>query len=251
MMACKLGVFFIDDDQIVRPDEIGSTKYIKEYAEQNHIAIFEYELEAQFRCNGSAGFVNWVNNTLGIKKTANSIWDLHEEFDFKIFDSPQELHTAIKDKNNEKKNSARMATGFCWPWSDPLPDGSLVNDVVIGDFKMPWENKEKFWEWASEEVGMDQMGTVYTAQGFEFDYIGVIIGPDLTYNLDKQLWEGHTDQSFDLMVKRSKEKFTEMIKNVYRVLMSRGMKGCYVYFIDKDTERFFKSRIENQNGQNK
>jgi len=242
--AAKVVVFFIDDNQIVRPTETGSVDYIKYSASKKRCTLFEYELDVQFRCNGSEAFVNWINNTLGIKRTANVIWDLHEEFDFKIFNSPQSLRKAIEGKNQDKPNSARLVTGYCWPWSNPRPDGSLVEDVVIGDFKMPWEKKDKFWEWANEYSGMNQMGTVYTAQGFEFDYIGVIIGPDLSYNLDKTKWEGHPERSHDTTVKRSKEKFTEMVKNAYRVLLSRGMKGCYVYFMDKNTERFVKSRIE-------
>ena len=96
--ASKVAAFFIDDDQVVRPGEIGSVNYIKEYAAKNNCKIFEYELEAQFRCNGSAAFVNWVNNTLGIKRTANVIWDQHEEFDLKVFDSPEDLENAIRNK---------------------------------------------------------------------------------------------------------------------------------------------------------
>ena len=137
-----------------------------------------------------------------------------------------------------------MVTSYCWPWSDPRPDGTLVDDVEVGNLRMPWEKKNKFWEWATEKEGMEQMGTVYTAQGFEFDYIGVIIAPDLKYNFDKQAWEGHPEESYDNVVKRSKDKFTDLVKNTYRVLLSRGMKGCYVYFMDKDTEKYFKSRIE-------
>jgi DUF2075 family protein len=242
--AAKVCCFFIDDNQIVRPGEIGSTEYIKMFAEELNCDYSEYKLEAQFRCNGSEAFVNWVNNTLGIERTANVIWDLHEEFDFRVFDTPQALHQAIKEKNIQHPNSARLVAGFCWPWSEPKPDGSLVNDVKVGSFEMPWEKKDKFWEWAADSSGMDQVGTVYTAQGFEFDYIGVIFCPDLVYNLDSQKWEGHPERSADSMVKRSKEKFTSLIKNVYRVLLSRGMKGCYVYFMDKNTERFFRSRLE-------
>ena len=98
--------------------------------------------------------------------------------------------------------------------------------------------------WAHDPNGIDQIGCIYTAQGFEFDYVGVIFGNDLVYNLDEQAWEGHPENSADNVVKRSKDKFIDLVKNTYRVLLSRGMKGCYVYFMDKDTERFFKSRIE-------
>ncbi len=253
LKASKVAAFFIDDDQIVRPGEIGSVQYIKEYANRNNCKVFEYELEAQFRCNGSDAFVNWINNTLGIKRTANVIWDQHEEFDLKIMQSPQELEDAIREKV-QAGYTGRLMAGFCWPWSDPDKEGNLQNDVKIGDYQRPWNAKPeskilaagipKSNLWAYDPNGIDQIGCVYTAQGFEFDYAGIIIGKDLTYNFDKQQWTGNPAYSADGVVRRAKERFTDLVKNTYRVLLSRGMKGCYIYFMDKDTERFFKSRIE-------
>lgn len=253
--ASKVATFFIDDDQVVRPGEIGSVQYIKEYALKNNCKIFEYELEAQFRCNGSDAFVNWINNTLGIKRTANVIWDQHEEFDFRIFDSPLKLENAIRDKVRAGY-TGRVTAGFCWDWSNPNPDGTLKDDVTIGDYHRPWNAKPearilasgipKSNLWAHDPNGIDQIGCIYTAQGFEFDYVGVIFGNDLVYNFDEQAWKGHAENSADNVVKRSKDKFIDLVKNTYRVLLSRGMKGCYVYFMDKDTERFFKSRIEKE-----
>ena len=253
--VAKVAVFFVDDDQGVRPDEIGSADYIREQAKVAGCDIAEYELEAQFRCAGSEGFVNWINNTLDIRKTANIIWDQDEEdFDFRVMDSPQALETAIHAKDRAG-NTARVTAGFCWKWSkQPNPDGTLVNDVVIGDYVRPWDAHQearglapgipKAQFWAYDPNGLNQVGCVYTAQGFEFDYVGVIFGPDLTYDLDKQSWQGNKKQSADTMVKRSGDRFAELVKNTYRVLLSRGMKGCYVYFMDKDTERFFKNRME-------
>ncbi len=241
--AAKVLVFFIDDKQIVRPNEIGSTPYIKKCAIVHNAIIHEYELEAQFRCNGSDAFINWVNNTLGIQRTANVIWNLDEEFEFKIFSSPFDLINAIREKA-EQGFTARTAAGFCWPWSDPRPDGSLVNDVKIGSFEMPWEKKTKFWEWATDKSGLDQIGTVYTSQGFEFDYMGVIFGDDLVYEPGRAIWKGVRENSADSVVRRGGEQFVNYVKNTYRVLLTRGMKGCYVYFMDKNTENFFKSRIE-------
>ena len=251
--VAKVLVLFIDDDQVVRPDEIGSVEFIKEYAKKNNCQVFEYELEAQFRCNGSDGFVNWINNTLGIKKTANVIWTQKEEFDFRIMSSPEELETSIIEQINDGF-TGRLTAGFCWSWSQPNRDGTLVDDVVIGNFTRPWNAKQdakrlakgipKASLWAYDPTGMKQVGCVYTIQGFEFDYVGVIFGKDLMYNFDTQRWEGHQEYSEDSVVKRSKDRFTDLVKNTYRVLLSRGMKGCYVYFMDKDTENFFKSRIE-------
>jgi DUF2075 family protein len=240
--VAKVAVFFVDDNQVVRPNEIGSADYIREYAQQRGCDISEYELEAQFRCAGSEGFVNWINNTLGIRKTANIIWDQGEEtFDFQIMDSPQALETAIRAKAN-KGHSARVTAGFCWRWSRPNPDGTLVEDVIIGDYHRPWNARgdaghlargiPKEVYWAHDPNGIHQIGCVYTAQGFEFDYVGVIFGPDLTYNFDEQTWQGNKEKSCDITVKRSGDKFADLIKNTYRVLFSRGMRGCYVYFMD-------------------
>ena len=249
----KLGVYFIDDRQNVRPNEIGSSEFIKDTAINMGCDVLEYELEAQFRCNGSDGFVNWIDNTLGIRRTANVIWDSIEEFDFKITNSPQELFEQIKIKNDQKANSARLVAGFCWPWSNPKPDGTLVDDVQIDDFHMPWEGKDGHRLapgippaslWAFDPAGINQIGSIYTIQGFEFDYVGVIIGSDLTYDFNNQTWIASREKSADSVVKRSQEKLLDLLRNTYRVLLTRGMKGCYVYFVDKETERFFKSRME-------
>lgn len=241
--AAKVGVYFIDDRQIVRPKEIGSVAHIKEYAEAADCTVYEYELETQFRCAGSAGFVSWIDNTLGIARTANILWDGTEDFDFQIMPSPMLVEDSIKAKAGEGQK-ARMVAGFCWKWSNPNPDGSLVADVVLGDYRRPWNSKKNSSLWASEPHGVGQIGCIYTAQGFEFDYAGVIFGTDLRYDLDLQEWVGNPKASYDAVVKRGGDQFVDMVKNTYRVLLSRGMKGCYVYFMDKDTERFVRSRME-------
>ena len=251
--ASKISIFFIDDRQVVRPNEIGSVAYINEQAAELGAGISEFELEVQFRCAGSEGFVNWIDNTLAIRKTANVIWEGAEGFDFQIFSTPESLDSAIRTKA-EEGFSARIAAGFCWPWSEAHEDGTLVDDVVIGQYKRPWDAKPGSTNlapgipsaslWATDPNGIDQIGCVYNIQGFELDYVGVIFGPDLVYDFDKQAWKGDIKKSADSIVKRSKENFVELVKNTYRVLLSRGMKGCYVYFMDRSTEMFVRSRME-------
>lgn len=251
--AAKVAVFFIDDRQVVRPNEIGSTTHIQQHADSVGAEISDYELEVQFRCAGSDGFVNWIDNTLGIRRTANVLWDGGDGFDFRILPSPEALEAAIRQQAS-KGSTARVAAGFCWRWSEPLPDGTLVDDVVIGTYRRPWDAKPGNWQlaagippaslWATDPNGINQIGCVYNIQGFELDYVGVIWGKDLRYDLDRQSWIGDKTQSADSVVKRSKDKFVDLVKNTYRVLLSRGMKGCYVHFMDKDTERYVRSRIE-------
>jgi DUF2075 family protein len=251
--AAKVSVFLLDDKQVVRPGEIGSASYIRKAAHEAGARLFEYELEAQFRCAGSEGFVNWVENTLGLARTANVLWEPNDPFDFKIMESPEAVEAAIRERVRDGA-SARMVAGFCWKWSDPRPDGSLVRDVVVGGYARPWNAKKgarglgrgipRSDLWATDPGGIDQVGCVYTAQGFEFDYVGVIWGLDLTYDLDRQSWVGTPAHSHDQVVKRAKEAFVDLVKNTYRVLLTRGLKGCYVHFMDRDTERFVRSRME-------
>ncbi len=254
MNAAKVGVFFIDDLQVVRPKEVGSVQYIKQFAESKGCKVLEYQLEVQFRCFGSDAFVNWVDNTLGIRRTANVIWERKEEFDFKIMGSPEELEEAIR-KQVELGFTGRVIAGYCWHWSMPDQVGNLKDDVVIGGYRRPWDARPeakklapgipKATLWADDPNGINQVGCVYNAQGFEFDYVGVIFGPDLRYDFDSQRWEGHPEDSHDPTVRSSRDRFVDLVKNTYRVLLTRGMKGCYIYFMDKDTERFFSSRVEN------
>ena len=252
--VAKVAVFLIDDKQIVRPNEIGTVDYIKEHAIDNGTNLYEYELEIQFRCSGSEGYINWVNNSLGIERTANVILDLKEGFDFKIFNSPFELENAIRGKVQDGY-TGRLTAGFCWKWSLPDEDGNLKNDVVIDDFERPWNANSKAKKlaknipkeviWAYDSNGINQVGCIYTAQGFEFDYAGVIFGNDLIYDFKNQKWIAKPENFADNMVrKQSGEKLVDYLKNIYRVLLTRGMKGCYLYFMDKDTENFIKSRVE-------
>jgi len=251
--AAKVSVFFIDDYQVVRPYEQGSTELIRDTARKYNAELFEFELKTQFRCSGSDGFLNWLDNALGIRETANRMLTKKEKMDFEIFNSPQSLYSAIKRKNEEKPNSARMAAGFCWPWSNPNPDGTLKEDVVIGDFRMTWEAKNDMKVapgippaklWAYDPQGVNQMGSIYTIQGFEFDYVGVVFGDDLTWDPITMTWVGKPENSADAAVKRDKANFAKYAKNAYRVLLTRGMMGCYVYFMNKDTENYFRSLIQ-------
>lgn len=251
--SAKVSVFLLDDLQVVRPGEVGSCDLIRTAAAGRKARVVEFELEAQFRCNGSDAFINWVDNTLGIRRTANVLWDSSDSFEFRIMNSVEDLDRAIRTKGLEGYTS-RIVAGFCWPWSDPV-DGSLVDDVVVGEWSMPWNAKPdssrlgpgipKSQFWSSDPGGIEQVGCVYTAQGFEFDYCGVIFGLDLRYDADQGAWLGDKKVSWDSVVKRSDpDKFVDLVKNTYRVLLTRGMKGCFIYFIDDETRRFFQSRME-------
>lgn len=250
----RVGVFLLDDNQVVRPDEIGTPELIETVAKQDEAKIYKVNLNTQFRCSGSDSYINWVEYVLGFNGELDLNWKNNQEYDFKIYQSPEDLENAILSKFKNGL-TARLVAGFCWSWSDPLVDGTLVPDVKIGKWERPWNRKrdqrgysnpknDPYTIWATKPDGIQQIGCIYSAQGFEFDYCGVIIGNDLIWNEKDNKWEGHPENSKDPVVKRA-GNFTDLVKNTYRVLLTRGMKGTYVYFLDKGTKKHFENSMIN------
>jgi hypothetical protein len=256
MVCSKVAVFFIDDRQNVRSREIGHSDMIRDAAKRHNRNVYEVALQTQFRCMGSNDYLLWLESVLGYGDEKR-VLRKGDVFDFRIFDSPQSLYNTIAEKENEKENSARLVAGFCWPWSKGLDEyGQLVKDVRIGDFAMPWETHGDikcpptgyvpWYQWGYRKEGIKQVGCIYTAQGFEFDYIGVIVGDDLVYDPETDSLTADISATQDRTLKQGAATFEKHVKNIYRTLMSRGMRGCYVYFTNKSVEAYFRNRIEQQ-----
>ncbi len=254
--AAKVTVFLIDDKQVVRPAEVGSSELIRETAVRFDARFVQEDLQAQFRCAGSDEYIDWVDGVLELRDSEASIFDPMQEFEFKLFATPESLEAAIRSQAGSGY-SARMTAGFCWKWSNPKA-GALVEDVTVGSYRRPWnarpdatgipKNVPKSNFWATDPNGIEQVGCVYTAQGFEFDYVGVIWGPDLVYRGAEGGWKGVKTASYDGTVKRAAPKhFVALVKNTYRVLLTRGMRGCYVHVMDDETRHHLESRLQ-QNG---
>jgi DUF2075 family protein len=252
--AAKVSVFFVDDLQIVRPGEIGSGQLIVDAARRLGAAVVELELEAQFRCNGSDAYLRWVDTTLDVRRTPQVLWDAADPFDFEIVDTVEELDALIRARAASGA-TARLSAGYCWTWSDPKKDGTLVDDVVIGGWSMPWNAREGKGRlakgippsdrWAHDPGGLEQVGCVYTAQGFEYDYAGVIWGRDLVHR-GRDGWVGQPSYNRDSVLKRERDpqRFAALVKHTYRVLLTRGLLGCAVFFEDEQTRDFVTSRVD-------
>lgn len=248
--SSRTSIFFIDDNQMVRPEDIGSVIELKKSAEKFGAKVYEMELSAQFRCAGAEGYINWLDDVFQIKETANyDGWD-KKSFEFKIFDDPNELRLAIK-KRHDQKYSSRILAGYAWDWSsekDGNKDGE-ISDVTIPefDFSMPWNSRKVGTTWAIDENGINQVGCIHTSQGLEFDYVGVIIGDDLEFNpITKAFSTDHNkykDKTGKKGLKDQPKELNRLVRNIYKVLMTRGMRGCYVYFTNKDVEKYFKQRL--------
>lgn len=245
-------VFFIDEKQRVTMDDIGSIDEIKKWAKEEKSEITEMELYSQFRCNGSNGYLAWLDNLLEIRETANYSFEDDFDFDFQVCDSPNEVRQIIKDRN-EISNKARLLAGYCWDWPTKTRNNSNFHDIQIGDFGMSW-NLQDGQAFATAKDSVNEVGCIHTAQGLEFDYVGVIIGDDIRYENGKVITDfskrAKTDQSIKGIKKLYKEnpgvaqsRADEIIKNTYRTLMTRGMKGCYVYCTDPGMQEYIKKRL--------
>jgi hypothetical protein len=247
--AAKVVVFLLDENQSVRPDEIGSSALVRTAAQEAKAVLREYDLRQQFRCGGCTEYQDWVDELLGFDAPPVQEW--HDRYDFGLLESPEELEQFL-DGQRRGGRSARMLAGFCWPWSDPLPDGSLVLDVEIGGWHRPWNAKrlekksytpknDPYTLWAATSAGEGQIGCIYSAQGFEFDAVGVIWGQDLVRRGDQ--WVAQKEESQDRTVKRSK-RMSALVRNAYRVLLTRGSKATRLVCLDPETAHFIRSQIE-------
>lgn len=252
--ASKCSVFFIDESQRVTTSDIGSIAEIEKWAEQERSEVTKMKLVSQFRCNGSDGYLAWLDDVLQIRETAN--YDLEGiDYDIRICDSPFEMEHIVIEKNNIR-NRARILAGYCWNWPKETRNDVNYHDIKIENYGISW-NLDGGDAFAINPDSVHEAGCIHTSQGLEFDYVGVIIGDDLKYRDEKIVTDyskrAKTDQSMKGikgLAKENPEKANqiadEIIKNTYRTLMTRGMKGCYVYCTDKKLADYFKERLKNR-----
>jgi hypothetical protein len=250
--SSQSSVFFIDEYQKVTWYDIGEKDRIEKWAKKLGAKVHNQKLESQFRCNGSDGYLAWIDNVLQIRETANITLD-DINYGFKIVDSPNVLRDLIFEKN-KVNNKSRLVAGYCWDWISKK--NKSLKDIRIPEhnFEMRWNLASDGNIWIISPKSVNEIGCIHTCQGLEVDYIGVIVGPDLIVRDGEIITDpskrAKTDQSLrgykkalNINPDEANKKADSIIKNTYRTLLTRGMKGCYVYFIDKETEDYFKSRI--------
>lgn len=264
--ASRLSVFFVDDNQALRPNDIGSKESIEAAAKKYSSAVSTIYLTAQFRCAGAQGFLNWLADVLHLSQspTANNDgWD-EEMYDFDIVDTPEEVVEFVRQKNASKKkfsmeghsviNGARLLAGYAWPWTkEPDENGYLMNDITFpSGLSLPWNASYQSYNWATDPTRVDEVGCVHTSQGLEFEYVGVFIGPDLKFDPDKKELFADYDNYYDTGGKMNlgdtkAERTRNLLKYVcrcYRVLLSRGIRGARVYCCDKNLSKYLKSELK-------
>jgi DUF2075 family protein len=248
--AARLSVFFIDEAQKVTSFDYGSTATIRMWARLLDAEVHEDELPSQFRCNGSDGYLAWLDHVLGIREGATT--DLAGiNYEFEVLDDPVELERLIREKN-EVDGKARLVAGYCWEWRTKN-DPDAPDDIQIDEFSIPW-NLSTNKTYAISPDSIDQVGCIHTTQGLEFSHVGVIIGEDLRFEQGKLITDftkrARSDKSLTGLIgparqgdKNALEEIDRIIRNTYRTLMTRGMKGCHVYCVDKGLARYLKEAM--------
>ncbi|MEV2239219.1 DUF2075 domain-containing protein [Micromonospora sp. NPDC049891] len=252
--TARVPVFLLDEHQVVKPGELGNVEVISAYAEKLGLEVEVVSLHDQFRCGGSAAYEEWVLTLLGLDGDGPTVWAGDGRFDLRLAESPTQLEAFLRVRQTptgtagEPGQTARMSAGYCWPWSDPRPDGTLVPDVVVCGWARPWNVKSDrsvgdapgsaFW--ATDPNGFDQVGCVYTAQGFEYDWSGVIIGPDLVARDGRLVtrWSESKDPALRSRKAVSDDEADRLIRNTYKVLLTRGMRGSIIHSVDPETRDF-------------
>ena len=250
--AAKFSVFFIDEDQKVTTKDIGSMDEIRKWAKFHNANLREMKLNSQFRCNGSDGYLAWLDNTLQIKQTANILLN-SSEFNFRVVDNPAELRDTIYALN-EKNNKARMIAGFCWDWKSKT--NPQVNDIEFPEygFSHIWNLAKDTMKWIIRKDSVKEIGCIHTSQGLELEHVGVIVGLDLIVRNNKVITNFRERSSMDKSMsgivgmhnRNPEEAYSladKLIKNTYRTLFTRGMKSCFVYFVDEETREYFRTRL--------
>jgi DUF2075 family protein/molybdopterin biosynthesis enzyme MoaB len=250
--SARCAVFFVDDDQRVTIYDIGHTAEIRRIAVECGAEVTDLELSSQFRCNGSDGYLAWLDDTLDIRQTANNALNT-SEYDFRVFDNPAAMHALVEEKNRSN-NRSRVVAGYCWKW--PSKKNSAPYDIVMDEFeyRRRWNLAKDGSLWIVAPDSVDEIGCIHTCQGLELDYVGVIIGPDLIFHNGKVVADAQKRATSDQTVKGLKKMMREnpaqarrlgdlIVKNTYRTLMTRGMKGCFVYCVDPALAQYLRSRI--------
>ena len=246
--ASLLTVFMLDEDQAVTTKDIGSVQEIKGWCEKLGSSVImreETKLISQFRCNGSDAYIQFVDNLLQRgEETLNA--PLSElNYDFRVFDNPSQMRDELREIN-AINNKARMVAGYCYDWNVKNKRGN-VDISLVGGFEAKW-NLENDKIWAINPHSFEEVGCIHTAQGLEFDYVGVLIGKDLSFDNETGLVITNKsaiskdDKSSGIRGARDDEA-RRLILNTYKTLLTRGQKGCFVYCEDDALREYFKKMV--------
>lgn len=246
IQAAKVSIFFVDEDQRITINDKYDVETIINYGKRLGAIVHKpYELVSQFRCDGSDGYISFLNNLLELKQTANTTFEFNK-LNVKVFDNPCKLRDELRELN-KINNKCRMIAGYCYDWNVKNKRGDW--DIILPNgFKAKW-NLEKDDHWAVNPNSFEEIGCIHTCQGMEFDYVGVFIGKDLYYDGEHVRTNRNAISKDDKTsgIRKSVCSDAEadaLIRRTYKVLLSRGLKGCFIYCEDAALREYLKKSLK-------
>lgn len=234
MKSSRYQILFYDINQSVRPSDIDYKKFLQ-------LEAMELELKTQIRIGkGDDGekYINFIQDLFDLQNTANNKF---LQYDFKIYDDIHKMVADIKQKDIEVGLS-RMVSGYSWPWVSK--NNHNEHDIEIDGIKLFWNSVNH--NWVNSKNAINEVGCIHTVQGYDLNYAGVIIGPELSYDKNKGEFIVYADKYMDYNGKRGVDDPQELeryIINIYKTLLTRGIDGTYVFIVDEKLREYFKSKI--------
>jgi hypothetical protein len=262
LAASRVTVFFLDDHQSVRSGEIGRSEDILERARALGLATQVFDLDAQFRCAGSESYIHWVEGLFGLRSGRDLDWFRDEAYALRIWDSMPAMH-AFLAAEHARGARARLVAGYCWRWSKPAFPGHLPQDLQDPRFEGwtgAWIEKtgqdlaplqNQYYLWATRPEAFEQVGSIYSAQGFEFDHVGLIWGEDLVWRSGEWVanLKANKDGAFKKELRSDGGDPVAKLLNVYRVLLTRGMVSTHLFILDEETRTHVRACLAEQRAQ--
>lgn len=232
LQSSKQQIFFYDENQSIRPSDVRPAKF-------KELGAIRYDLVSQQRVDAGEEYINFIDDLFDLKSL-----DKYEfsNYDLKIYDDINKMVGDIKTKNT-KHDLCRVVAGYAWPWNSKKDKNN--HDIEIDGLKLFWNSTNE--DWVNSKNAINEVGCIHTIQGYDLNYVGVIIGPELSYDdvakklvvnkesyMDVNGWKGVDDP----------EELYRYIINIYKTLLTRGIKGTYIYVVDEKLAKYFKENIK-------
>ena len=233
-------IIFRDELQTIRPCDIDADDFRKIIKERYPGTVIEQALNTQWRCMGGNDYVDYVNQILSNRASERKTI---ENYDFKLYTDVDSMVRDIKELD-EKKGLCRVAAGYAWRWVSKKDKSAY--DIVIDNHSYRWNST--YDNWITSKNAINEIGCIHTVQGYDLNYLGVIIGEDIKYNTDrKEIYadkNNYYDQQGKSGVAEDPEALRDYLTNIYLTLMTRGIRGTYVYVCDPALREYMAQFIE-------
>lgn len=232
MKSSKYQIFFYDENQSVRPADVRPEDFKK-------VGAKYYDLSSQMRVEAGEEYIKYIEDIFDLKNTTAKTFP---NYDFQIFDNVKEMVSRIKEKDN-KYGLSRVVAGYAWPWhTKPGNNKKLQSyDIEIDGLQLVWNSTAQ--DWVNSPNAVNEVGCIHTVQGYDLNYVGVIIGPEFSYDEVSKKFTIDRQKYFDINGRNGTdpEELERYIINIYKTLLTRGIKGTYVHVVDLGLRNYLRA----------